>query len=94
MIPPDSGETVEAREANWLEGHRFAWVEIFRKARSEIGYTEEQNLVNNLIIEREEAIVQLRELCREFGDNDWKNDLNLADVIEKHLGRYILRKQT
>lgn len=27
----------------------------------------------------------LRQVCDEFGDNDWPDNLHLADVIEKHL---------
>lgn len=40
--------------------------------------------------EREEAIVQLRRVCGEVGDNDWEDNLHLADVIEKHLGAYVI----
>jgi hypothetical protein len=31
----------------------------------------------------------LRGLCEEFGCNEWPDDLNLSDVVEKHLGRKI-----
>lgn len=40
-------------------------------------------------IERTETVHALRELCKEFGDNDWSDDLHLADVIEKHLARHL-----
>jgi hypothetical protein len=40
-------------------------------------------------LEREKTISALRELCAAFGDNDWPNDLHLADVIEKHLGKHL-----
>jgi predicted secreted protein len=56
--------------------------------------TEEEKLekkVSQLIIEREEAINTLRDLCREHGDNDWSDDLHLADIIDKHLGRHLDR---
>jgi hypothetical protein len=33
--------------------------------------------------------LSLRNLCRDFGDNDWDDDLHLADVVEKHLGRHL-----
>jgi hypothetical protein len=39
--------------------------------------------------EREMTIVALRSLCAEFGDNDWPDDLHLADVVEKHLGKHL-----
>lgn len=37
------------------------------------------------ICEREDAIVTLRDLCKLFGDNEWKDELQLSDIIEKHL---------
>lgn len=40
-------------------------------------------------LEREQTISALRELCAVFGDNDWPEDLNLADVVEKHLGKHL-----
>lgn len=40
-----------------------------------------------LISERQAAIQALRELCEDHGDNDWPDDLHLADIINKHLER-------
>lgn len=42
-----------------------------------------------LVLERNQAVATLREVCREHGDLDWSDDLHLADVIEKHLGRHL-----
>jgi hypothetical protein len=42
--------------------------------------------------ERENCIKILRELCQEFGDNTWTDDMNLADVLEKHLAKH-MRKE-
>lgn len=42
------------------------------------------------VSERQETIKSLRGLCKDFGDNDWPDDLHLADVIEKHLGKYLV----
>ena len=39
--------------------------------------------------ERLEAVAALRRICSEHGDNDWSDDLNLSDVIEKHLARHL-----
>ncbi len=41
----------------------------------------------NTLIEREQAINILRQVCERFGDNNWDEDLHLADIIEKHLWR-------
>ncbi len=39
--------------------------------------------------ERGAAVKMLRQLCADFGDNDWPDDLHLADVIDKHLGDHL-----
>lgn len=43
--------------------------------------------------ERLEVVQILRELCAEFGDNDWKDKDHLRDVIEKHLAKYLWKKK-
>jgi hypothetical protein len=35
--------------------------------------------------ERVETIAKFREYCRTNGDNEWSDDLHMADIIEKHL---------
>lgn len=40
-------------------------------------------------LERGQTIAALREVCEDFGDNNWTDDLHLADVVEKHLTRYL-----
>lgn len=35
--------------------------------------------------ERDEAVKVLRRVCAVSGDNNWPDDLHLADVIDKHL---------
>lgn len=42
--------------------------------------------------ERIEVVQILRELCKEFGDNDWQDNDHLRDVIEKHLAKYLWKK--
>jgi hypothetical protein len=37
--------------------------------------------------ERQDVVRQLREVCGDYGDNDWPDNLHLGDVIEKHLAR-------
>ena len=45
--------------------------------------------LRTLRCERADAISALRRICERHGDNDWTDDLNLADIIEKHLGRHL-----
>lgn len=39
--------------------------------------------------ERDATVKMLRDVCADFGDNDWADELHLADVIEKHLARHL-----
>ncbi len=39
--------------------------------------------------ERASTIQLLRGACRQFGDNDWDDDLHLVDIIEKHLLKHL-----
>lgn len=39
--------------------------------------------------ERSEVIDRLRDHCANHGDNDWADDLHIADIIDKHLMNYI-----
>ena len=43
--------------------------------------------------ERAETVQKLRAICAEFGDNNWPDDLHLADVLEKHLLRNLWRAE-
>lgn len=76
-------------EQAWIRGNRAAWARLLQQALGELGYDSPEAQATKWIIEREEAIVALRDVCGDFGDNDWSNSLNLADVIEKHLTRHL-----
>jgi hypothetical protein len=57
------------------------------------GHIENPNaLIAQLTSERLGAIQALRKTCEYFGDNDWEPNLHLADIIEKHLYRYLEEK--
>ena len=38
-------------------------------------------------LERMDTVAALRRVCERYGDNDWEDNLHLADVVEKHLER-------
>ena len=40
-------------------------------------------------LERGDAVAMLRQVCEAFGDNEWDDNLYLADVIEKHLWKHL-----
>ncbi len=49
----------------------------------------EQRPLARMVEQASRARAQLRTLCADHGDNDWDDNLDLADVIEEHLGRYL-----
>lgn len=79
----------EAEERTYREGQRQAWVRVLRLACHELGYDGNGEAQARWIIEREEAVAQLRIACRNHGDTDWDDHDYLADVIEKHLARHL-----
>jgi hypothetical protein len=40
-------------------------------------------------VERKEVIKYLRGVCKNWGDNDWGDDLHLVDILDKHLFYYL-----
>ena len=83
-------ELVGIREHAYMEGSRAV-------ARSLLGLLAlfldgDEKQVARLLIARDAARAALRQICEEFGDNDWPDDLHLADVIDKHLARHLRQK--
>ena len=86
----------ELTESHYLRGKRSALIHQLHNVLRELSipYTgideapENLMTIARLTIEREETISALRSACEDQGDNDWDNDLNLADVVNKHLGNY------
>jgi hypothetical protein len=78
----------ESEEQAYNDGIRQAAVMMMGEILSMIG---RQPATEALILERERAQVVniLRQVCEEHGDNDWPDNLNLSDVIEKHLWRHL-----
>jgi len=68
-------------------GRRSALTQVIGSCLRDLDYGDRS--ANGWIVEREGAVAKLRELCEEFGDNDWPTNLDLADVIEKHLGVFL-----
>ena len=79
----------EKEELAYKQGSRTTWSQILQECLMQLGYDDQVVQRANYITEREGAITQLRELCRYFGDNDWDENLHLADIIEKHLARHL-----
>ena len=65
------------------QGKRAAWIMIMRQAIEALGLDARE--ASGWQVERAEAIEMLRQVCEEIGDNDWPDNLHLADIIEKHI---------
>ena len=79
-------------EASWRMGYRDAYRAMIRQCLGQFpgGSEEPPDLaVARLTLERDEAVAMLRVVCERYGDNDWPDELHLADVIDKHLGRHL-----
>lgn len=74
-------------ERGYIEGNKSAYQLLLIQCIQHLG-GEDRNK-ESWRLERAAAIAALRRLCAEHGDNDWPDSLNLADVIDKHLGRYL-----
>ncbi len=84
----------ENEERAYIQGTRSAWTAMLHQCLKRLGYDNPDIQRTSWILEREDVISQLRDLCSEFGDNDWDEELHLADVIKKHLGKYLLENIT
>jgi hypothetical protein len=82
----------EKEERIYIDGERAAWRMMLGECLRHLEPSEEKSRAQ-LVIELDEARVQLRHLCEEFGDNDFEDDLHLGDAIEKHLGKHLYEWQ-
>ena len=72
---------------NWVSGYKAAMAQIATLSLQSLAGSDRDKA--SLLIERQAAIAALREVCAVFGDNDWPDDLYLADIIEKHLAPHL-----
>lgn len=70
-------------------GRKSAWELLFSKIEELITLQQQAHKA-----ERKETIMVLRILCKYFGDNDWDENLHLADIIDKHLGRHLYAQES
>lgn len=79
----------EHEEEIWIRGNRAAWTRMLQHVLGELGIGDAEAGKARWILEREAVVAALREICDEYGDNDWEPDLHLGDVLEKHLFNYL-----
>ena len=80
-------EEIEIKEQGYLEGEKAVWRQLLGEAVRNL--SGEDMSKEYLLKERVDVVALLRDLCAEFGDNDWEDNLHLRDVIDKHLARYL-----
>ena len=75
-------------ELNYERGNRAAWLSMLGECLRQLGYEDHETQKVAWVKEREATIAALRSACEAHGDNEWPDDLHLADVVEKHLVRH------
>ncbi len=75
------------------DANRDTWRNLLDLCLSKLGYDNPSAAKLGWIFERESAVAKLREVCGEFGDNDWPDALHLAEIIEKHLANHLHEEQ-
>lgn len=74
----------EQEEFAYLAGQRSVYREMMAMALDKLtGHSGIDGAA--LLLERTETVATLRRLCGEHGSNDWPDDADLSDVIEKCL---------
>jgi len=76
-------------EQDYIEGSRGVWINLLRQCVKELGVEDIEAEKAQWLIERQETLAMLRQVCEEHGDNDWSDNLHLSDVIDKHLWKYL-----
>jgi hypothetical protein len=77
----------EVHEHGWTEGYKAAARSMMQHAMTHLDDAERTEAAWRL--ERADTVAVLRQICAEYGDNDWPDSLHLRDVIEKHLYRHL-----
>ena len=80
----------EEEEKTYLKGSRMAWILMLGQCLKHLGIDDPETQHAAWVAERELTVSALRDVCGEFGDNDWPDNLHLADVVEKHLHRNLV----
>lgn len=79
------------KDRDYIEGNRAAWRMLLVQCLGELGHEATDAAVAHAraVAHLEATRAELRRVCEEFGDNDWPDELHLADVVEKHLRTHL-----
>lgn len=76
-------------EYNYELGHKQALRGVLGTLIKELGSDDPDANAERWRLERMDTIAALRSICEDHGDNDWEDNLHLADVVNKHLSRHL-----
>ena len=79
---------IEKEEQAFLQGERVAYQSLLGLCLRKL-HDDPAAMRERWAAEREAAIAVLRSICRRHGDNNWTDDLPLADILNKHLGNHL-----
>lgn len=77
----------EAEERIWQQGYNAFAARVLRLSLGTLQGASKTEV--QWTLERAEVVAKLREICGEYGDNKWEDDLHLVDVLEKHLLQHL-----
>lgn len=83
---------ITKKDNDYIAGYRDAIAFVLLDCMKYLGYEDVDAKRCAWVMERETTITALREICEDFGDNEWEENLSLADVVEKHLARHLYDK--
>lgn len=85
-ICPECKSDPEGRA--YLEGQRIALTSVIETCLRKLGYDDDASA--RQVVEHERTDVALRRMADDLGlDSDWPAGLDLVDVIEKRIARYL-----
>lgn len=80
------------RQEGYIAGSRRTVRRMLSWCLNELEVDDPDRARTLWLLERTDLVLTLRNVCRDFGDNHWPDDLHLGDVIEKHLVPYLTNK--
>lgn len=75
----------EAEEHIYIAGQRQALLGIMKRCAAELGVKDALSELAYLLDERDRTRARLREVCELLKSNDWPDNADLADVVEKYV---------
>jgi hypothetical protein len=76
-------------EHSYIEGSRRVWLMMLQQCLIHLGVDDPVTGRQRWLLERQETLAMLRQVCEQHGDQDWTDDLYIPDILEKHLWRHL-----